>query len=65
MKRLTVRCYGNWLLQYFMYCLFNVAVRTKIWSRVPTGPETKYDCADEGQKQITALLQGRCKYPVV
>jgi hypothetical protein len=29
---------------------------TKIWSRVPTGPETKNDCAGEGQQQITALL---------
>jgi hypothetical protein len=30
--------------------------RTKIWSWVPMGPETKNDCAGEGQQQITALL---------
>jgi hypothetical protein len=30
--------------------------RTKIWSWIPTGPETKNDCAGEGQEEITALL---------
>jgi hypothetical protein len=28
----------------------------KVWSWVPTGPETKNDCAGEGQEQISALL---------
>jgi hypothetical protein len=29
--------------------------RTKIWSRVTTGHETKNDCADEDQQQFTEL----------
>jgi hypothetical protein len=32
-----------------------VLERTKVWSWVPTGPETKNDCAAESQQQITAL----------
>jgi hypothetical protein len=27
---------------------------TKIWSWVPTGPETKTECAGQGQQQLTA-----------
>jgi hypothetical protein len=30
-----------------------VLQRTKIWSWLPTGPETKNDCAGEGQQQLT------------
>jgi hypothetical protein len=29
--------------------------RTKILSWVPTGPDTKYDCAGEDQQQFTGL----------
>jgi hypothetical protein len=28
----------------------------KIWPRVPTGPETKNECARESQQEVTALL---------
>jgi hypothetical protein len=33
--------------------------RIQIWSWVPTGPETKNDCAGEGQQHITALQEWR------
>jgi hypothetical protein len=41
-----------------------VLERTEIWLHVPMGPETKNDCADESQRQITALpsLQMSVKY---
>jgi hypothetical protein len=29
--------------------------RTKIWSWIPKGPETKNDCAGEDQEQFTML----------
>jgi hypothetical protein len=32
-----------------------VLERTTTWSRVPTGPETKNDCAGEGKEQIASL----------
>jgi hypothetical protein len=35
--------------------------RTKIWSWVPTGPETKNDCAGEGQKEFAAMLRSGFK----
>jgi hypothetical protein len=33
----------------------NVLERTKIWSWVPTGPETKNDCAGGSQQQFNEL----------
>jgi hypothetical protein len=29
--------------------------RTKLWSRIPTLPQNKNNCTDEGQQQMTAL----------
>jgi hypothetical protein len=40
-----------------------VLERTKIKSCVPTGPETKHDCANEGQQQITGLESRRLVLP--
>jgi hypothetical protein len=34
--------------------------RTKIWSWVPTGPETENECAGEGQQQFTGLDIALC-----
>jgi hypothetical protein len=52
-KRIAVRTFLSKHVQ--------VLARIKIWSRVSTGPETKNNCAGEGQQKITALHEKKSR----